>query len=84
MINIRLKGDENELSTSPTNDFRQIALIKDPKQSQGSNVMIASAFTQAYTFTLLVLVIILRMKLCFKGGNANNSTFSGRVVSWEI
>ena len=83
MINVRLKGDEEQQLTSPVNDFRQIALIKDPKEAQGTNTMSASAFTQAYTLTLFGSGDYAEDELVYQGANLNTSTFSGRVVSWD-
>ena len=82
MINARLKYSEEGVFPE-TNDFRQIALIKDPKEAAGANTMSDPAFLQAYTLTLFGSGDYVEDEIVYQGASQATATFSGRVVSWD-
>jgi hypothetical protein len=82
LINGRFKYDEN--GTLPvTNDYRQIALIKDPILSNTSNVATVSVFSQVTSITTSGTGNYILDEFVYQGASFNTATFKGRVVSWS-
>lgn len=83
MINIKINRDEDGI-LSPTNDFRQIAIIKDPY---------IHGTTNAATNTVISQVITLLTggsgpefqtdEFVYQGTSNNSATFGGRVFKWD-
>jgi len=66
-----------------TNDFRQLALLKDPIAMGTSTVMSNIRFVQAYTLTALGTGNYLEDEIVYQGASPTSAIFSGRVVSWN-
>lgn len=66
-----------------TNDFRQIAILKDPIVTGTSNVMSNATFLQTYVLTLSGSGDFVEDEIVYQGGTVDTSSFSGRVVSWD-
>jgi hypothetical protein len=82
MINGRLKySEEGVLPT--TNDYRQIALLKDPLIHDSNTAAIALSFLQAITVTCEGTGNYVQDELVYQGASIDNATFTGRVVSWD-
>lgn len=82
ILNPSLSGVE-DTNLPPTNDFRQIAILKDPIVTATSNVMSNVRFVQGYTLTTLGSGDYSEDELVYQGGSTAAATFSGRVVSWN-
>lgn len=83
MLNPSLKF--NEAGVLPvTNDYRQIALIKDPLISNGAYVASNSVFQQTYAITTVGSGDYYQDEVVYQGSTIDNATFSGRVVSWDL
>jgi predicted nucleic acid-binding protein len=82
LINSRLRYDE-ETVLPATNDYRQIALLKDPYLYQSTNVASNIAALQATTATCDGVGNYVEDEFVYQGTSLTNSTFSGRVVSWN-
>jgi hypothetical protein len=82
VLNPSLSGVE-DTNLPPTNDFRQIAILKDPIVTATSNVMSNVRFVQGYTLTTLGSGDYSEDELVYQGGSTAAATFSGRVVSWN-
>ena len=82
LINGRFKYDEN--GTLPvTNDYRQIALIKDPILGGTTNVAISSVFSQVTGITTSGTGNYILDEWVYQGASFSTATFKGRVVSWS-
>lgn len=82
MINPRLIGSE-ESNIPVGNDFRQIAILKDPIMTGTTNVGSNIHFTQATTLITRGVGNYVKDELVYQGASATDSSFSGRVVSWD-
>jgi hypothetical protein len=81
MVNALLKNTEED--TFPvTNDFRQIALIKDPLKPDG-NVSSNLKAVQAYTITTIGTGDYIQDEIVYQGGAYATSSFNGKIVSWD-
>ena len=74
-------GEEGILPT--TNDYRQIALLKDPYIRLTNNVATDIAFVQALTIVCDGVGNYTEDEIVYQGASLSSSTFSGRVVSWD-
>jgi len=84
MINIRLRYDEDgKLPT--TNDFRQLALIKDPYQYSSTTIRSNTAITQLTTLTLSGVGDddFSENEVVYQGTSLANAIFTGTVVAWD-
>lgn len=82
MINTKFRYDEDD--TFPvTNDYRQIAIIKDPTSALTSNVATNTAFFQSISLTTSGTGSYTQDEYVYQGSSASNFTFKGRVVSWN-
>lgn len=82
ILNPSLSGTE-DVDFPASNDFRQIALIKDPIVTSTSNVMSNVRFIQGYTLTLLGTGNYEDDEFVYQGGSPSTATFSGRIVTWD-
>jgi hypothetical protein len=81
MFNIKLRYDEDG-TFPPTNDFRQVAIIKDPKDLS-ANTLSTPAFLQAKVLTLFGSGDYLDDEIVYQGPSLVRSTFSGEVMHWD-
>lgn len=83
MINTRLNGSEDGILDT-ANEFRQVAIIKNPKLSTSDNV--ASNIAHSQTTTVFLVngsTEYLEDEIVYQGANLNESTFRGTVASWD-
>lgn len=81
IFSIRLIGTENDVLAA-SNDFRQIALIKDPFLKDTTVIPSNSAFSQAETLTTTGSGDFLADEYVYQGASLATATFSGRVLEW--
>lgn len=81
MINPSLRGTESD-SFKVGNDFRQIALIKDPLKPDG-NVMSNLKFSYAYTLTTAGSGDYLNDEVVYQGSSLSAASFTGKILSWD-
>lgn len=82
VVNGRLEYDEN--GTFPvTNDFRQIALIKNPVSANTGNATTQSLFSQLLTLTTSGTGDYAQDEQVYQGASLTVATFKGVVVSWD-
>ena len=84
MINTRLRYDE-EGKFPVTNDFRQIAIIKDPIDFSTQEIKTNTAFSQLTTITLSGVGDdnYLEDEIVYQGVSLANASFTGTVVEWN-
>lgn len=83
MINIKLRNTENN-KISVQNDFRQIALIKNPISFGANTVFSNSVFSQSFGVQLSSGAGSYSLdEFTFQGTGLAASTFSGRVLDWD-
>jgi len=82
MINSKFVYDEN-LVFPITNDFRQIALVKDPYLNSTSNVATNTTFIQAMSMITSGIGSYIDDEIIYQGLSLSAFTFKGRVVSWD-
>lgn len=82
MINSRLRYDEEGVLPI-TNDFRQIALVKDPLLKGTSSPAVNSAVLQVATITTVGTGDYTQDEWVYQGASLAASSFKGRVVSWN-
>lgn len=82
LINVRLNNSE-EGSLPVSNDFRQIALIKDPYYQNTKVVFSNTTFTQYYTLDTTGSDNFIEDEIIYQGSSLATSTFSGRVLSFD-
>lgn len=83
MINTRLRYDENG-KFPVTNDFRQISIIKDPRDKTNEIIKTNTAFSQLTTLTLSGVDDdnFVEDEIVYQG-TLPNTTFTGTVVEWN-
>jgi hypothetical protein len=82
MVNARLRYDESGV-LPVTNDFRQIALIKDPILKGTSNTSVNSAILQTTTVTTVGVGDYTQDEYVYQGASLAAASFKGRVVNWD-
>lgn len=84
MINMRLRYDEDG-KLPVTNDFRQIALLRDPLSYGEETVRTNTAFSQTTTLTLSGVGDdnFFEDEIVYQGTSLATATFKGTVVSWN-
>lgn len=83
MVDGRFKYDEEGILPT-TNDYRQIAIIKDPYLLGTSNVASISAGLQATKILCGSSVgNFLQDEMIFQGNTLETATFKGRVLQWQ-
>lgn len=84
IVNARQSYDEND-HFPVGNDFRQIALIQDPKLYGSSNVASGSIYSQYLTVILNSGITSFENdEIVYQGDNLSSATFRGRVLSYEL
>lgn len=81
LIDTKIRYDEEGILTA-TNDYRQIAILKDPYVNLTTNVASNIAFVQALTLTCDGVGNYVQDEYVYQGPSFQASTFKGRVVSW--
>lgn len=83
MINPRLQGTEN--GKFPTvNDFRQIALIQNPKDRSTANAAVNVAYSQFITATVDTAVTNYQQdELVYQGPSLASASFTAIVENWD-
>lgn len=83
MINIRLKGSENDVLRAE-NDFRQLALVRDPIMRDSGNVASNSVISQVMTLTLSGSGGDYNDdEWVYQGSSLAAATFKGRVIYYD-
>jgi len=82
MFDVKLRYSEEGILQA-TNDFRQIALLKDPYLKGSTNVATNTAFSQAYSITASGSGNYTQDEFVYQGINLASATFSGKVLSWD-
>lgn len=84
ILNMRLRYDENG-KLPVTNDFRQVAIIKDPIIYGSSNYESNTAFSQTLVVTLSGVGDddYQEDEIVYQGLVLQNASFTGRVVDWN-
>jgi hypothetical protein len=82
MFNLKLKNSEDGILAA-ANDFRQIALIKDPLSTGGINAFSNVAFSQAYKLTTQGSGDYTQDEFVYQGASLTTSSFSGQILSWD-
>lgn len=84
MINVRLRNTENGV-LDVQNEFRQVAIIKNPTLRNTKNVATGLAYSQ--TFTLFMdnsgASNYQEDEIVFQGSSVATATFKGTVASWN-
>ena len=81
IINTKLKYDEDSVLPT-TNDYRQIAILKDPYLRLTSTVAVNIAFVQALTVVCDGVGDFSEDEIVYQGSSQALATFTGTVVSW--
>lgn len=82
MINGRLINSEG--SVLPTvNEFRQIALLKDPYKLDTTTIMANNAFLQAYKIPVVGSGDYIQDEIVYQGASLATFTFYARVLHWD-
>jgi hypothetical protein len=66
-----------------TNDYRQIAILKDPYINLTTNVATNIAFVQATSVICDGVGDYSEDEIVYQGASLGTATFTGRVVSWN-
>jgi hypothetical protein len=82
LLNPRLINSEEDILPT-TNDFRQIAIIKDPYTRGTTTVSSNVAITQVLTITTIGVGDYDQDEIVYQGTSLAAATFSGQVVSWD-
>lgn len=84
MINMRLRYDEDG-KLPVTNDYRQIAIIKDPLAHDEDYILTNTAFSQTVTLTLSGVGddSFLEDEIVYQGSSLANASYKGTVVAWN-
>lgn len=80
MINTRLVNSENGVLPA-TNEFRQIAIVKDPLVKGTSNVSTNAAILQAYTVVTAGSGSYLSDEYVYQGASLATASFRGKVLT---
>jgi hypothetical protein len=81
LIDTKIRYDEEGILPA-TNDYRQIALLKDPYVRLTSNVASNVAFVQGLTMICDGVGNYLEDEVVYQGASLSSATFKGRVISW--
>lgn len=83
MVNTKLRYDEEGV-LPVTNEFRQIALVKDPISALTANVATNTAFIQATSLITSGIGEYNQDEIVYQGPSSSAYVYRGRVVSWDI
>jgi hypothetical protein len=81
LIDAKIRYDEEGV-LPVTNDYRQIALIKDPYVNLTTNVASNIAFVQALSLTCDGVGDFAQDEYVYQGASLETASFEGRVLSW--
>lgn len=81
LIDAKIRYDEEGI-LPVTNDYRQIALIKDPYVNLTTNVVSNIAFVQALSLTCDGVGDFTQDEYVYQGASLGTASFVGRVLSW--
>lgn len=81
LIDAKIRYDEEGV-LPVTNDYRQIALIKDPYVNLTTNVASNIAFVQALSLTCDGVGDFAQDEYVYQGASLGTASFVGRVLSW--
>lgn len=82
MVNPRLVNSESDVLPT-TNDFRQIALIRDPYLKDSNTVASNTAFLQADTIVTTGSGDYDQDEIVYQGPSLASATFSATILSWN-
>lgn len=83
VVNMRIKATENG-KISVENEYRQIALIEDPRLYDGTAIMSNTSVNQLTNITLNgTSVDYIKDEIVYQGLSLATSTFRGNVVEWD-
>ncbi len=81
LIDTKIRYDEDGILPS-TNDYRQIAILKDPYVNLTTNVASNIAFVQALTLVCDGTSNYSQDEYVYQGSSFATASFKGRVVAW--
>lgn len=83
ILNPRIRGSEdNKLPVK--NEFREIALLQDPKLAVSGNIATGRVYSQLLTITVSSGADDYQLdETVYQGGSLATSSFSGTVVNWD-
>jgi hypothetical protein len=82
LIDTKIRYDEEGILPA-TNDYRQIAILKDPYVNLTTNVASNIAFVQGTTLTCDGIGNYIEDEYVYQGSTFEAATFKGKVVSWS-
>lgn len=82
LIDAKIRYNEEGILPA-TNDYRQIAILKDPYVNLTTNVASNIAFVQALSVVCEGTGNYLEDEILYQGASLASATFTGRVVSWN-
>lgn len=83
VLNVQFKSDENN-KFPVTNDYRQVALIEDPKVYQSTVTMSNTSVAQVTILTLAgTSAEYVEDENVYQGTSMIDSAYSGKVVEWD-
>lgn len=82
IIDAKLRYDEEGILPA-TNDYRQIAILKDPYINLTTNVATNIAFVQATSLICDGVGDYSEDEIVYQGASLETATFTGSVVSWN-
>ena len=82
ILNPKLKYDESGVLPT-SNDFRQVAIITDPRLAIGGSISQLIAFLQAMSVTCEGTGDYTDDETVYQGASEEAAVFKGRVVSWD-
>lgn len=82
VIDARLKYDEEGV-LPVTNDYRQIALLKNPIDRLTGNIATLAAFSQMTVVTTSGSGLYIQDEIVYQGNNLETASFSGQVVHYD-
>jgi hypothetical protein len=83
LLNPKLSGAESG-KLPAVNDYRQVAIIKNPTEYNGTTVFSNTTFSQTTDLTLASGGInFVQDEIVYQGATITDATFSGTVVQWD-
>lgn len=82
MINTKFRYDEDGVFPV-TNDFRQVAILKDPISTLTDEIATNTAFLQATSIVTAGTGSYTQDEIVYQGASSSDYIFKGRVVSWN-
>lgn len=82
MVNGLLKNSEEDFFPI-SNDYRQVAILKDPLELSSGNIAANLKFLQAYTISTIGTGDYQQDEIVYQGPTLQSSSFNGKIVSWD-